>query len=94
MPALNLKSLHDYLTSASYRPKTFGEICAAFEARSSDKQKIRRFLEDLRNSREIVLLRDHRYVPVEAPRRVTGRLQTNPRGFGFVSPEDGSEDVF
>jgi ribonuclease R len=91
---LTREDLRKLLTDPRYRPSTLAEICTRLKLRGGEKKKAQRFLNELQRSREVVKLRNHRYAPANVPKLVTGKLQYNRRGFGFVLPEDGGDDIF
>jgi ribonuclease R len=70
------------------------EICARLQVRGGDRKKIKQYLLELVRREEAVKLRNHRFAPALVPQTVSGRLQYNRRGFGFVIPDDGTEDLF
>ncbi|MFH1262545.1 MAG: RNB domain-containing ribonuclease [Pseudomonadota bacterium] len=91
---LTSDDLRKLLTDPKYRPSTLSELCSALRARGGDKKKVQRFLHELMRSGEAVKLRNQRFVPARPAKTVEGKLQYNRRGFGFVVPDDGSEDIF
>lgn len=81
------------LTELASGPRTTGELAE----RLGMGGKARRRLGDslARLERKGLLLRENRrWRPSPGPERLTGRLAVHPRGFAFLSPEEGGGDVY
>ena len=58
-----------------------------------DRARFRRRIAQLVDAGELIRIRGNRYGLADRMRLVVGRLQVNPRGFGFVTPEHAAEGV-
>lgn len=77
----------------SYKPMIFQEICDYLEY-NGEKEVLLAIIEELEEEGKIVKTGKGKYVRPEMANMLTGILQLNERGFGFVIPENGKEDVF
>ncbi|MGE5329438.1 MAG: ribonuclease R [Deltaproteobacteria bacterium] len=77
----------------SYKPMMFKELSEHIEY-EGDKEILLALLEELEDEGRVVKTGKGKYVKPEMANMLTGLLQLNERGFGFVIPENGKEDVF
>jgi ribonuclease R len=68
-------------------PATVQEIQRLLRLPRQDRATLRRHLKSLVESGEIIKIRGNRYGLADRMDLVVGRLETHPRGFGFVVPD-------
>ena len=83
-----------FINDDSYLPHTFFEIAALLDVPKSDFEELEKILLFLEDSGEIIKTKKKRYISVKKAGYVRGKYRGNQRGFGFVIPDDGSDDVF
>ncbi len=101
-PELNsLKQrIQNLLSSPGYRPMRVSEIVGSLKLPPSERGQVRRIMDHLLQQGSVVHVRKDRIVLPSEANLVTGRLQMNERGFGFVIPESpdpaakASPDIF
>ncbi|TSA06927.1 MAG: ribonuclease R [Deltaproteobacteria bacterium] len=77
------------------RPLLMREILQILSPAPQDKKFVKDMIIRMGQAGDLILLKEGRYGLPERMNLVTGRLQINPGGFGFVIPEAKSiEDVF
>src|SRR4051794_40573568 len=74
-------------------PATPRELLQHLKLPRDDRPVFNRLLKDLVESGAIVQIRGNRYGLPDRMNLVVGRMVTNPRGFGFVVPDQPLEDV-
>ena len=72
---------------------TFGKIQSELEVKRRDRAKLLEELRDLEQARLIRPLKS-RFVLSPKSGLIRGRFVTSRRGFGFVTPSGGGQDVF
>ena len=77
------------LRSPSYRPMRRSELYRHFGTSGDQSRALRQLLREMERSGEIVRVKGTRYAIPRELGLVTGRLQVNPKGFGFVIPSSG-----
>ena len=77
----------------SYKPMMLKELSEYLEY-NGDKELLLALLEELEEEGKVVKTGKGKYVRPEMANMLTGILQLNERGFGFVIPETDKEDVF
>lgn len=73
---------------------TIREMMRVLKIARSDRFGFRRQIARLVDAGELVRIRGNRYGLADRMHLVAGRLAVNPRGFGFVSPDHGGDDVY
>jgi len=73
---------------------TIRELMRVLKISRSDRYGFRRRIARLVDAGELVRIRGNRYGLADRMHLVAGRLAVNPRGFGFVSPDHGGDDVY
>ena len=74
-------------------PATLRELLQQLRLPPAQRSTLRRRLAALVDAGSLVKVRGNRYGRPDRLRLATGRLQMNPRGFGFVTPEQPIEGV-
>ena len=72
---------------------TLARIQSEFEVKRRDRAKLLEELRDLERSRLVCRLKS-RFLLAPKSGLIRGRFVTSRRGFGFVSPSEGGEDIF
>lgn len=77
------------------KPLVYEKIVEAFGINDEEKlEALRRRLKAMERDGQVVFNRRGGYVPVDEADLIRGRVVGHKDGFGFVVPEDGSEDLF
>jgi ribonuclease R len=74
-------------------PATAKELLQLLRIPREDRATVRRHLRLLVESGDLIKIRGNRFGLADRMDLVVGRLQTHPRGFGFVTPDTGRGDV-
>ena len=75
-------------------PATIRELMRVLKIARSERYGFRRQIARLVDAGDLVRIRGNRYGLADRVHLVAGRLAVNPRGFGFVSPDHGGDDVY
>lgn len=87
--------LLDFLKDKAYRPMTKEELIDEFDVSSQQKNHFEELLEQLQKDGLIYKNKHDKYGLPEKFDLIAGRIDKNPRGFGFLIPEEpGHEDIF
>lgn len=86
----------DFMREQAYHPMTVAELEEAFRITdSADFKELVKTLNILEERGEIIRTRTNRYGVPEKMNLIRGRLQSNPKGFGFVITETAGEpDIY
>ena len=77
-----------------HQPATIRELMRVLGIGRGERYAFRRQIARLVDAGDLVRIRGNRYGLADRMRLVAGRLAVNPRGFGFVSPGHGGDDVY
>ena len=77
-----------------HHPATIRELMRVLKIARSERYGFRRQIARLVDAGDLVRIRGNRYGLADRMHLVAGRLAVNPRGFGFVSPDHGGDDVY
>src|SRR5919112_2899324 len=73
-------------------PATAKEVLQLLRIPRQDRATVRRHLKSLVESGDLIKIRGNRFGLADRMDLVVGRLETHPRGYGFVVPDAGHED--
>ncbi len=77
------------------KPLSRSEIAEAFSLETEDHQEaLRRRLRAMERDGQVLFNREQRYCLVNNKDLIVGRIIGHADGFGFVRPDDGSDDLF
>ncbi len=83
------QTLLDMLAGPEYRPLRRHELANALNLNDGERTAFRRVLADMLRTGDVVRIRKERFVLPQEADLVTGKLEVNERGFGFVIPDAG-----
>jgi ribonuclease R len=75
------------------QPATARELARLLRVPRDDRVAFKRDLKRLVVSGQLVQMRGNRFALPDSDNLIAGRLQTNPGGFGFVAPDDESDET-
>ena len=84
----------EILKRLSEQPQTVRELAAALGMGPAERPFLRRIVRRLVQSGDLVEMRGRRFGAKSALGDVVGRFARHRAGFGFVNPDDGSDDLF
>lgn len=83
-----------FMKEEAYKPLLFSELVTVLDVPKEEAENFKEILNELESEGYIFKTKRDRYGIPERMSLVTGRLQGSERGFGFVIPDDGMNDVF
>ncbi len=87
------KVIYDLICDEMYVPMKFKELAMFLQVPREQREELREVLKILEAEGKIYLSKRGKYCKGEA-KHLTGVYLANPRGFGFVTTEEDSRDVF
>jgi ribonuclease R len=96
-----IEQIKKLLASPNYRPLRVSEIISTLKIPQNERSEVRRILDRLQHQGIIVRVRKDRLVLPSEANLITGRIEMNERGFGFLIPKikdpsvpESSADIF
>jgi ribonuclease R len=89
MPMCTEQELLDFMRETAYKPMTYKELEKHFGIEAAAEFKaFLRMLTEMEQDGKILLTRTDRYGVPERMNLLRGRIQTHPKGFAFLIPDD------
>lgn len=89
MPMCTEQELLDFMRETAYKPMTYQELEKHFGIEGADEFKaFLRLLTDMEQEGKILLTRTQRYGVPERMNLLRGRIQSHPKGFAFLLPDE------
>lgn len=83
-----------FMREQIYKPLKFEELAVVLDVPSEDRSELQKLLNEMESDGLVIRTRKERYGVPERMGLIVGKFQGNARGFGFVLPDTGEEDVF
>lgn len=83
-----------FMRDQAYKPLQFNELVMVLDVPKEDVPALREMLDGMEENGLIIKTRKDRYGVPERMGLIVGKFQGHARGFGFVLPDTGDEDVF
>ena len=83
-----------YMREKAYKPLLLSELVTVLDVPKEDIPVFISLLNHMEEEGLVIKTRKERYGVPERMGLIVGRFQAHERGFGFVIPETGNEDVF
>ena len=87
------KVIYDFICDDLYVPMKIKEIAVVLQIPREQRHELKEILDALVEEGKISLSKRGKYSRGQAE-RLKGIFQANPRGFGFITPENGGDDIF
>lgn len=91
--AVSRDDIVEYVSSKSYRPLRIRELAKGLKVPESEYRSFRRLVKELLADGSVIRIRGGRVGQPDKLSLKIGTLKLARKGFGFVKPEDGSEEV-
>ena len=79
---------------AEGKPVTFDQLCVLLDVHREEREIFQRRLAAMERDAELMRNRKGSYIVPERASLIAGRVEGHPDGYGFLVPDDGSEDMF
>ena len=83
-----------YVSKSNYRPVRPRELAQEMDIPEKEYRKFKNLVRDLVNEGELVRVRGGRIGPPSKMNLKVGKIQITSKGFGFLRPEDGSDEIY
>ena len=83
-----------FMRERTYKPLKFEELAVVLDVPPDDRIELKKLLNEMEANGLVIKTRKERYGIPERMGLIAGRFQGNPKGFGFVLPDAGDEDIF
>lgn len=83
-----------FMREESYKPLKLSELEVVLDVPQEDRPALKELLDSMAEEGLIIKTRKDRYGVPERMGLIVGKFQGNARGFGFVIPDIGEDDVF
>jgi ribonuclease R len=88
---LSREQLLSLIRERAQHPATAPELLRLLRIPRQERARVRRHLKALVETGELIKIRGNRFGVADRMDLVVGRLQTHPRGFGFLTPDTGRD---
>ncbi len=88
------KEILKFLGTVAGRPASFRELSKELRIRRDEREAFKAVVRSLVSDGSLVKIRGGRYGIASKMNLVTGEISCHPDGFAFLTPPDGSKDIF
>lgn len=83
-----------FMREHSYKPLKYDELTIVLDVPADDRASLQKLLVEMETEGLIIKTRKERYGVPERMGLIVGKFQGNAKGFGFVLPDFGDEDLY
>lgn len=83
-----------YIESAEYLPMKRKELRQMLSVPDTDREAFEELIAQLLNEGKIMETKKGKLMSLKSLQMATGTFSSNARGFGFVTPDEGGDDIF
>lgn len=83
-----------FMREHSYKPLKFEELAVVLDVPKEERSSLQKLLDEMEEEGLIIKTRKERYGVPERMGLFVGKFQGNTKGFGFVLPDFGDEDLY
>jgi len=88
------KRILAFMREEAYKPLLLSELVSVLDVPAQDIPLLSRLLDEMEEEGLIIKTKKNRYGVPERMGLITGKFQAHEKGFGFVLPEAGGDDVY
>lgn len=88
------KRISAFMRERAYKPLKFEELAVVLDVPEDERSELKNLLDEMETEGLIIRTRKERYGIPERMGLAAGKFQGNVKGFGFVLPDSGDEDIF
>jgi ribonuclease R len=83
-----------FMRDHAYKPLKYDELAIVLDVPAEDRSSLQKILREMEAEGLIIKTRKERYGVPERMGLIVGKFQGNAKGFGFVLPDFGDEDLY
>ena len=87
-------SILEFMKQDAYKPMLSDEIASAFQVDRGQYREFNRVLQEMEKEGLVFKTKKDKYGLPDKMNLITGRLQGNPKGFGFIIQDNSDEDIY
>ena len=91
---MNKSKVLEFFSGEVRKPVSFAELCTLLGVKKAGRNQLQSVVRELTRAGDLVRIKGGRLGLPRKMNLVVGELRCSPKGFGFVVPTGGGDDVF